>query len=144
MKQYTAYFILVTLICAALLAGCADTGSSSDALSPENWVLSATPEYVTEWPDNDIVAYIHQPANGTIDYVYDMSDDNRYGISLRGITRAESEDYVEELKQRGYREVIFDENEASAGLLMKKENILLNISYAEDGLAILINLDGNP
>lgn len=133
--------VSVVLICILILfAGCTGQDSSETA---EDWLLSE-PEYVSEWPENEFTRQIAKPEHGEVSWVMDVpaSDDfTRYGIAVTGITRAESEAYIEELNAQGYARLASEGNETSVGTMLKKEGVVLSIAYSGDGMVILISME---
>lgn len=98
-------------------------------------------EYTAVWPENDMTAHIPEPQSGTVHYVRDYSENGRYEIVLKDISRDESAAYVGELKAQGYTELAAEGNAASAGTMLKKDNVFLSVAYSETGLSLLITLD---
>lgn len=137
MRKVCCVLLLIALTVAGL-AGCA---TAPVAESP-NWTVTATPEPVTQWPENGFTAQIPQPDKGTVDYVLDCSDSGHYGIFLKDISLAETSAYLNTLTSQGYVQAISDGNSVSIGTMLQKENVTLSIAQGEGTLGILITVDG--
>ena len=126
-----------------LLFGCAaDTSGYNLEETPSlGNLLSTEPEYLTAWPENDMTAHILQPENGEIDYVRDASEHGCYEIVMKEISKEESAAYLEKLQDEGYVLVFSEENEASAGMVLRRESVVLNVAYSENVLNMVIAVD---
>lgn len=144
MRRYFRIFVPLVLVCALTLLG----GCSNDNIPSINngvtWDLeNADPIYVTEWPENEYTSQISKPENGEIDYIYDFSDSGRYAVFVKGISKENSADYIEELKEQGYSEVAFKGNNISVGTLLQKNNVALSIAYSDEILSIMITIESD-
>ena len=140
MKKTPLLFLLpLVFLC---LWGCAAPAApGSPSGSGEDWAISAEPEYLSEWPENDFTASIPRPEAGEIHYVCDYSDAGRYLVVLQGMSRQESADYLEVLVTQGYNQLLSEEGEASSGALLQKDGTVLSVAFSEDSLSILISRD---
>ena len=91
--------------------------------------------------ENDMTAHILQPENGEIDYVRDDSEHGCYEIVMKEISKEESAAYLEKLQDEGYVLVFSEENEASAGMVLRRESVVLNVAYSENVLNMVIAVD---
>ncbi|WP_418324796.1 hypothetical protein [Ruminococcus sp.] len=144
MKQFCRIFVPMILVCAlTLLAGC----SNNEAANKSNgltWDLSnAEPVYVSEWPENEFTSQIIKPENGEIDYIYDYSDSGRYAVFMKDMSEEKSAEYIEELKEQGYSEIASEGNDVSVGTMMKKDNVILSISYSGEIFGIMITIESD-
>lgn len=141
-KKLSALILMALLAC-VIFAGCSAKNDQIVGLYKTTWDLSgAEPEYLTEWPENAFTKKIARPQSGTVNYVLDYSDSERYAIFVKDISTEESDKYVEELKAAGYSEVHSDENSASVGMMLERDDAYLSISYSEGVLGVMIVLKG--
>lgn len=124
--------LLCFIIC---FAGCAALEKPEESI----WRVTAE-DYVpaSEWPENDYTAQIPRPESGTMEYINDWSSEGRFGVWLKDISRDESNQYVEQLKEAGYQEISQAENSVSVGTMLWKDDIYLSIAYSDGSLGILI------
>ena len=101
-------------------------------------MLTAEPEYVEQWPENDLTALIPQPREGTVDYVRDYLDYGRFEIVWKDISREGASDYLADLEAAGYREAAAAEEDASLGILLEKDGVTLSLSASGTIMALLI------
>ena len=127
------FWILLLLLIGTMALSTA-CSSSEPSVSPS----AVQPEAVTQWPENEFTSHIPQPQSGTMDYVCDYSDSERYQIVMKDISQEESDAYMEMLKEEGYTEIASDSNESSTGTLLQKDTVTLSIAYSDDVLNILI------
>ena len=73
-----------------------------------------------------------------MEYINDWSSEGRFGVWLKDISRDESNQYVEQLKEAGYQEISQAENSVSVGTMLWKDDIYLSIAYSDGSLGILI------
>lgn len=118
------------------LSGCA--GGAEEPAGTESWVLTAEPEYVEQWPENDLTALIPQPREGTVDYVRDYLDYGRFEIVWKDISREGASDYLADLEAAGYREAAAAEEDTSLGILLEKDGVTLSLSASGTIMALLI------
>lgn len=134
--------ILSVLALAALVlltAGC--RAPAPAGTSAASWAAAdAEPAYTTEWPENEYTAKIVKPAHGEMDYVLDYASSGRFGLVLKDISEAESEEYVDALKDYGYSELLSEEGDVSVGTMLEKEGVILSVSYSESAMAVLITI----
>ena len=129
---------VITVVSAVLIALTA-TGCGAPTENAESEIVM--PAYTSEWPVNEYTEEIPRPESGEVFWIYDDSENGRFGISLNGITWEESEQYIGRLKSCGYSELFFDEKEhVSAGTMLQRGDVTLNVSYSEYGLGILISI----
>lgn len=128
--------ILILSILLTLLVGCSAQADSSA------WNLEGSePIYVTEWQENNYTAMVPKPQYGEMDFVYDFSEDGRYGVFLKNITKEESEKYLATLKEDGFTEQFAEGNAVSVGTLLRKDGVVLIVAYSEGILGMLITLE---
>lgn len=99
--------------------------------------------YVDEIPENVFTAQIPKPANGTIDYVIDDSASARYALFFKDITMEQSEAYIEELKNAGYKNVAGTKEDVAIGVMLQKDDVTLSVACSDEGLGIQI-IFANP
>ncbi len=144
MRRFCRIFVPLVLVCAlTLLAGCSIDNSPSKNNGATWDLANAEPIYVTEWPENKYTSQIIKPENGEIDYIYDFSDCGRYAVFMKELSKEESADYIEELKEQGYSEVASKGNDVSVGTIFQKNNVYLSISYSDAILGILITIEND-
>lgn len=104
-------------------------------------VNAPTPEYTSEWPDNEYTNAIIKPDIGEMDYT--LFDDNAgyYSVFLKNVTMEEGKQYIQLLKENGFESTASDSNFVAAGELLRKGKTGLNISVSENVLGIRISLD---
>ena len=102
----------------------------------------ADPLAVFQWPENDFTAQIFPPQGGEIASVYDYSASHRYVLSFRNLSIEDAAEYVAALKAAGFAEITSEANDASAGAMLQKGNVSLNIAYSQDAMIVLIALNG--
>ena len=100
--------------------------------------LSVEPDYCTEWPENGMTALLSPPEEGNIAYVRDGSDEGWYQIVWQNISMEASAEYTEALLGQGYETLCADENGASAGTILQRDEVTLSVAYTADELNILI------
>ena len=62
---------------------------------------------------------------------------------MKELSKEESDDYIEELKEQGYSEVASKGNDVSVGTILQKNNVYLSISYSDAILGILITIESD-
>lgn len=128
----------ILFLCVLMLAGCAAPAKPEESI----WRVTLE-DYVpaSEWPENDYTAQILKPESGQVEYINDWSSEGKFGVWLKDISREESNQYVEQLKEAGYQEISQAENSASGGTMLWKNDIYLSIAYSEGSLGILIMIE---
>ncbi len=142
-KSWYALVAIILVCTLAMFAGCSQNDSSQ---TPDNAIAalpSVTPEYITEWSENEYTELIPKPEYGTMDYVCDYSDTGRYMLVLTDITKEQSDNYVDELKKQGYTEIHSKGNEVSVGTMLQKDNSILSIAFSDDIFNILITIEND-
>ena len=131
--RYIRWILLLCLFIA--WTGCAVPETPEESI----WRVTAE-DYIpaSEWPENVYTAQIPQPDSGTMEYINDWSSEGRFGVWLKDISRDESNQYVEQLKEAGYQEISQAENSVSVGTMLWKDDIYLSIAYSDGSLGILI------
>ena len=124
---------LVFLLCMAMLFGCAGQAMPTTSALPAGTVTA-----ITRWPENEYTRSIPEPATGTPDYVIHDKTRGSYSIFFKDISRQQSLQYIETLKESGFNGRFSDANEFSAGYLLQKDDISLGISFGENVLGIYI------
>ena len=131
MKKFL--FLLCCIICALFLtAGCAPSVSATQALP------DITRETIGAWPENEYTENIPRPEYGTPDFILSGESDgcDYYSVFLSGITREQGEQYVSALKEAGFREIAADSNPASAGIVLRRDNLQLGVSISDGTLGL--------
>lgn len=118
------------------LGGCA--GEADAPEEQENWVLTAEPEYVDQWPENGLTALIPQPREGAADYVRDYLDYGRFEVVWRDISREGVKDYLADLEAAGYRTAAVSEEDTALGALLEKDGVTLSLSASGSSMGLLI------
>ena len=134
-------FVLIYAL--TLLAGCSSNNSPSKNNSAAWDLANAEPIYAAQWPENKYTSQIIKPENGEIDYIYDFSDCGRYAVFMKDLSKEESADYIEKLKEQGYSEVASNGNDVSVGTILQKDNVYLSISYSDTILGIAITIESD-
>ncbi len=129
--------LLFLIFLSVIFWGCDDRTQNDSSY----WVLSAEPEFVSSWPENEWTSQIPEPQKGTVDYVCDDTDNGRYQVVLKEISKEECQDYIRKLLEQGYQKIASESNKVSTGTILQKEETLLSIAYSEDVLNILIIMD---
>ncbi len=132
-RKWRALAMLLAVL--AILSACSPRETAWQATDAE-------PVAVSQWPENDFTAQIFPPQSGEIDYVYDYSAANRYALSFRNLSMEDAAEYVNALKAAGFAEITSEANDASAGAMLQKGNVSLNIAYSQDAMIVLIALNG--
>ena len=132
-RKWRALAMLLAVL--AILSACSPRETAWQATDAE-------PIAVSQWPENDFTAQIFPPQSGEIDYVYDYSAANRYALSFRNLSMDDAAEYVNALKAAGFAEITSEANDASAGAMLQKGNVSLNIAYSQDAMIVLIALNG--
>ena len=132
-RKWRALAMLLAVL--AILSACSPRETAWQATDAE-------PSAVSQWPENDFTAQIFPPQSGEIDYVYDYSAANRYALSFRNLSMDDAAEYVNALKAAGFAEITSEANDASAGAMLQKGNVSLNIAYSQDAMIVLIALNG--
>lgn len=97
--------------------------------------------YLTDYPENEYTAQIPKPANGTIDYVIDDSINGRYAVFLKDITMEQSESYISELVNAGYRQMTGTKTDVAVGQMFSNNDVMLSVAYSEGVLGIQIIME---
>lgn len=136
--------VTVALICILImLVGCSQNNEPENLDSTLSSLPAVTPEYISEWPENEFTEVIPKPEYGTMDYICNYSENGRYMLVLKEITKAESDMYVDKLKEYGYTEIHSNGNQVSVGTMLEKDNIILSVAYSDDIFNILITIENN-
>ena len=130
--------IILSLICAVLLSGCAVVGKSSPGPAID---LTVEPEYTSIWPENEFTEEVLRPGYGNVRYICDYSQDGRYMIVMEDITMEQSDEYVRQLKDHGFSEVASESNKVSTGAMLEQNGVILSIAFSGEELCMLITLD---
>ena len=127
----------VALAAALMLFLCGCSGAETASINFAA-LLSAEPQYVDAWPENDLTARIPEPQDGAVDYVRDFSDDGKYEIVWDFGSDAAFEEYIDALHTQGYAEVAVASESASSGMLLEKDGVYLSIAYSGGTMNLLI------
>ncbi len=132
MRRIRWILFLCSFIC---FAGCAAPEKQEESI----WRVTAE-DYVpaSEWPENDYTAQIPRPETGQVEYINDWSSEGKFGVWLTDLSKEDSDQYVEQLKEAGYQEISQAENSVSVGTMLWKDDIYLSIAYSDGSLGILI------
>lgn len=117
------------------LCGCSGAETASGDFAA---LLSAEPQYIDAWPENDLTARIPEPQDGAVDYVRDFSDDGKYEIVWDFGSDAAFEEYIDALQAQGYAEIAMASESASSGMLLEKDGVYLSIAYSGGTMNLLI------
>jgi hypothetical protein len=128
--------ILLFLYC-VLISGCREREAGQ---YEETQILYSEYEYTDTWPDNDITKEIIRPDAGEVKSIRDFSEQGRFEINIEDISRDEANEYIEVLKEAGFREVAGAENKVSGGILLNRDYTAVNIAYSGDNMVILISI----
>ena len=140
MKRLTYVFLVGFFLLACLASGCSQNSVSNNSGQIAKTLAEAEPIFVSEWPENEYTARVIKPPYGETDHVYDLSDSGKFAVFLKNISKSESAEYVEQLKKDGYQEVFSQTNESSAGVMLEKEAVLLNVSYSDEIFSMMITV----
>lgn len=124
-----AVFCVVFL--AVLLCGCSVI-DSREPITGEIEMVSAD-----FWPENELISDLPRPKGETY-WVLDESDINRYSMSFMEVTEEESEDYIKELKNAGFKEYRRNGNDVSVGYIFFRGNTYLSLSYSEGTMGFTV------
>lgn len=136
-----AYSALIFVILLITFTGCSDQKSTGNAENAMWDLTGAKPIYVSEWPENDYTAKISAPQHGEINYIYDFSDEGRYAVFLKNISKEESEKYVNALKLDGFTEQFAEGNTVSVGTMLRKDDVILSVAYSDGSFGMIIMID---
>lgn len=124
MKRYLAAILILASV---TLGGC----SAPVAHSPVSGEITyVSPDF---WPENTFVSDLPRP-EGEAYWVIDESPIGRYSMSFLGMTEEESEEYIEILKDEGFREYRRRGNDVSVGLILYRGELYLSVAYSEGSL----------
>ncbi len=122
------------------MCSCADQAVNEDTQQSKDTV-QWNPQYTDEWQENEYTATILKPETGEMSYYVDDTENGRFSISLTDITMDDTNSYIELLKADGYSELGADENDASGGVLLLRDNVSLSIAYSVNGIVISIIME---
>lgn len=132
MKKALVLLAALFLIC---VAGCAPkTEESFDFSQP----MTCEPQYVTQWPENRFTAEIPKVEAGTVDYVLDDAENDRYAVFMKDISDEESGAYIQQLVEAGYDTVASADDKVVLGKMLHKDDVWLSISAGENMLGIMV------
>lgn len=97
--------------------------------------------YLTDYPENEFTVQIPKPEDGTIDYVIDDSINGRYAVFLKDITMEQSESYISELVNAGYRQMTGTKTDVAVGQMFSNNDVMLSVAYSEGVLGIQIIME---
>lgn len=98
-------------------------------------------QYVDSLPDNKFTSFIVKPNDATIDYIIDESENNRYSVFYKDIAVNDSNAYVKELEELGYKKVEGKVGYVAIGTLYQKNNVFLSIAISEGELGIQVIIE---
>ena len=143
MKRRSSVFMLIgAMAVAVLLAGCAQKMNEEKTGSSAGVSIVNSIQEIDEWPDNVYTVEIPEPAHGTV--YQSMTVGELYSVWLKDISRRQVKGYIELLKKEGYHEIGGDENEVSGGILLKRENVYVQVAYSGDGMGVGVSFDKAP
>ena len=133
-------FTLTLVLMMAIFFGACGNDSISRMSTDSNLPLLELEE-ISEWPENKYTAAIVQPEVGT-PYMATVYDETAgyFSVSLNNATRAQSEEYIELLKENGFETVFSKSEDVSIGVLLQKENVGVSIATSENEFGIYIRL----
>ena len=121
------------LICLGILMFCGcSVAVNNEPISGE--IEMVAPDF---WPENRFTADLPRP-DGESYWILDESDINRYSMSFMGITEAESEEYVKELKKAGFKEYRRNGNDVAVGYIFFRGDTYLSLSYSEGTMGFTV------
>ncbi len=145
MKKACGVFLAAMLI--ALMAACGNTSSSDNEANANNSGNSLPESFVMldagEWPQNEYTANIPQTESGTVQRGWiDPAKEYCY-IELSDMTQAQTEQYVNTLKEAGFSEVEkvseeINDDYISIGTLLIKDSATISIAYGDDSFGMCI------
>lgn len=140
MKRYT-YVRNRCLALSALLflllmaaAGC------SGPAAPEASTAALTQIPASQWPENSYTALLPQPEHGQVTALYETADGSSLGITLADLTREEAQAYQGQLEQAGFTLQFSEKEEASAGVILQREDVTVSLAYGDGTMGIWITL----
>lgn len=125
--------LLLILIVSLSLIGCSNNKNAP--------VQTGEIQYVDSLPDNKFTSFIVKPNDATIDYIIDESENNRYSVFYKDITVDDSNAYVKELEELGYKKVEGKVGYVAIGTLYQKDNVFLSIAISESELGIQVIIE---
>lgn len=126
---------VLLFLCAALY-GCGGTSENTGTTTPAQPVR----ETLNSWPQNEYTAALPAPQYGTPDYALIGPADTQYAVFLTDVTREQGDAYVDALVASGFALTEQTANDASAGVLLEKDGVLVTVAAGDGVLGIRIVL----
>ena len=95
---------------------------------------------IDKWPKNEYTEKVPKPEHGKPSEMIIDENMGYCSVILTDITREESEEYVEALKEEGFEELEGLNDLAALGIPMKKDNVYLNIALSGETLGINVSM----
>lgn len=131
MKKFVSIFLI--LIISVGLISCSNNNNPP--------AQTGEIQYVDSLPDNKFTSLIVEPSAATIDYIIDESENNRYTVFYKDISVDDSNAYVKELEELGYKKVKGKVGYVAIGTLYQKDNVVLSIAISEGALGIQVIIE---
>lgn|GEM_PF-4669356 len=150
MKRVSA-IISALLFTAVVLSACNSSNNIDADIITETEIFTSNttqapssstvqPLTVTELPDNIYTQQITEPEAGKINFIIDNSRNGYYTVNWKNINQQQSMEYIERLKELGYKEVSITSNETLISATLTKDNVILNIAYTDNTVGIVIKI----
>ena len=136
------FVLMLVLVMTIVLGACGKDSISRTSMDSDLPLLEL--EKIREWPENKYTAAIVQPEVGT-PYMATVYDETvgYFSVSLNNVTREQSEEYIELLKENGFKTVANKSENVASGVLLQKGNVGVSIAASENEFGIYIRLYGN-
>ena len=87
-----------------------------------------------------VTALLPQPEHGQVTALYETADGSSLGITLADLTREEAQAYQGQLEQAGFTLQFSEKEEASAGVILQREDVTVSLAYGDGTMGIWITL----
>lgn len=130
--------IAILIIVAAFVLSLSACMAADSGDLPSFDLSGAEPRFLENLPHNELTWLVEMPNVGELDYVLDLTENDRYGIFWKDISSEQSKIWLDGLIESGFSKVQYAANEVSVGTILKKDDVYLSISYSENVLSVLI------
>ncbi len=134
MKKRTAIVIAMVVALIFLLSACNVERNELPSFD----FSGAEPQYIETFPENEFTEEIIKPSSGELDYVLDLTESSRYAIFYKNIDLSESEKWLDDMLDFGFKKVQYAANSVSVGTILQKDDVYLSVAFSDGSLAILI------